>query len=170
MSDDDGGLQVLGKIALSLGGMHSIMQKREAQWIQRASDVDKNHPTRAQAICPSPTANFSMLLGTPSMGRVRSLRRLVVGGTNITTSAAGTAYVIVSPTDPITTSVDITSMVDKTNNAFPQVAFYGTSEILLRNPDRLWVVINGGTANQQYTAAAFWQSYQDGAYAAEIDL
>lgn len=170
MSDvEDPSLHIWEKLSVTLGSLDSHLKRVQAGWLQRASDIDKNHPSYASAICPTPTAAFTMKVGSPQPGRVYSLRRLVVGSTNVTTTAAGSCYVFVSGSDPAQTAYGLNEMVDL-SVALPNVAFYGPSEILIRHPDAVWVAVVGGTAGQQYNATAFWESYSDGGYEAQIGL
>lgn len=102
--------------------------------------------------CPS-TGTLVLDLGGPAQGQLWDLRRLVVGGATRATSAGGTADVYVSAAPKSTMPGPLLDWVDEAIT-MPLMATYGASEVGLRYPERLFVVILGGTNTQQYTASA----------------
>lgn len=169
MSDGDG-LHIWEKLNLTLDGIGKHMKRMDAVWLQRATDEHRNFFTRGSGICTGTTFDFS--IGGPQAGRVHDLRGIRVGGPLITSSPTYTAiYIMVSPTDPVVSgALDTSSMVDNTTLTLPQVAFYGTGEISVRHPDKVWVVVVGGSNNQQFVANARWEDYKDGGYGGVVEL
>lgn len=129
-------------------------------------------------VIPSPTVPFGIAFGGPDAGFEWVIRRIVVGGLTWTTTAAGTAEVYVTGlgTQSGTTSAGgiaaVRSLSDLVDQAasLPNKAFYGREELVIKENESLVVVINGGTAAQEYvasvgmqvvrTAAALWGSAQ----------
>lgn len=146
-----------------------IYQRRRAEEIERLqSEVPAVFPQRNTIILPASGID-SIDLGGPETGRSWVLQSLAVGGVSATTVAAGTADVYQNPTDPDETATDLTSWRDHAAT-LPLVGWYTGREVVLRHPDRLWIVISGGTSGQQYAAAAWWLSYQDGGYVNVVTL
>lgn len=162
---DSSMLRLFASIDAHLSALHSDADRREARWLQLASDISRVAPQRNSAtIYETPQ---SIGLGGPQQGRVWSVQSITVGGITPATVAAGTADVIQSPSDPLQTAVDLTSWRDHADE-LPLTGFYTTREIELRSPDQLWVVVNGGTDGQQYVAVAWVLDYQDGGYPATV--
>lgn len=108
--------------------------------------------------CPNPSATFAIDLGHPSAGKYWCVRSFVIGGDDITTQPAGVGWVVIQSITP-TATVPITSVRDFTKLTLPQTAFYGSFEFKVQQNEHMWVVISGGTAGTQYTAAAWIESF-----------
>ncbi|MHB1475314.1 MAG: hypothetical protein ACYCV4_17165 [Dermatophilaceae bacterium] len=96
------------------------------------------------------TASGSTLvidLGGPTHGRLWQVRRLVVGGAQWGSVVAGTALVVVGGSASITPP---TSDVADYSAAIPNVAFYSTGQLVVRNPSRLYMVVLTPTASATY--------------------
>lgn len=90
-------------------------------------------------------------LGSVPQGRVWQIRRLIVGGIKVTTTAAGTAYAFAQGAPP--TDLNLTSCVD-IFSSLPQGNTYGTHQLFLLPGEHLFVVFQGATNGQQYAASA----------------
>ena len=88
-------------------------------------------------------------LGGPTNERMWQVRRISVGGSLYTSTVAGKALVVVSGsrnTNPPTSDVaDVAS-------SLPLTAFYSTGHLIVRHPNRLFLVILTPTASTQYVA------------------
>lgn len=100
-------------------------------------------------------------LGSVPQGRIWQVRRLVVGGVAVTTSAAGAAYAFAQGAPPadlaLTDCVDIFSTL-------PQGNTYGTHQLFLLPGEHLWVAFVGATAAQQYAASARVEDWADASF------
>jgi hypothetical protein len=95
-----------------------------------------------------------MALGGPNLDCEWIIRRISVGGTDVTTSAAGTPYVFRSSAIPVA-PFGLRDWIDNAPGVvMPTVAYYSDRQVTLSYPEKLWVVVLGGTAGQQYVATA----------------
>lgn len=92
---------------------------------------------------------FEIGLGGPSYGRLWQVNSLVVGGPLWTTSAQGSAIVVVSSAKSITPPLP--DIVDQAG-FLPAVAQYSTGQIIVRHPAHLRIVILGPSENTLYAA------------------
>ena len=91
-------------------------------------------------------------LGGPGYGRLWQIRSLVVGGALWTTTVAGTALVHISPNRTMTPP--LTDIVDEAGS-LPSVAQYSTSQLVVRHPNHLRVVILTPTVSTVYAAGGW---------------
>lgn len=100
----------------------------------------------------------------PDQGHMWYVRNLVVGGNTPTTAAAGRADVYVSAggSPHELNSLAGLGLGDWRDEsiALPNVAFYGRGEMPLGINEQLYVVVTGGTAAQQYVAAATAEDFE----------
>lgn len=174
MAEDEGsGLHIWEKISLDLGEINRRGKRREAAWIQRATDTNRDFYKASNGIA-SGSAAFSFSLDAhPQQGRVYIVRKIAVGPPLVTSAAPTVSgcYIFQSPVDPIASgAVDMAHLVDTLGTTLPVVRFYSSRYIVLRNPDKLWCVITGASANQQFVSSVQIEDYQDGGYGAEIEL
>ena len=95
-------------------------------------------------------------LGSVPLGRVWQVRRLVVGGVQVTTTAAGQAYAFAQGAPP--RDLNLTNVVD-IFSTLPQGNTYGTHQLFLLPTEHLWVVFSGASNSQQYAASARVEDY-----------
>lgn len=105
--------------------------------------------------------NLILDLGSVPLGRVWQIRRLIVGGVDVTTTAAGAAYAFKQGAPPsdlnLTNCVGIYATV-------PAIEKFGTHQLFLLANAHLYVVVVGGTNLQQYAAAADVEDWEDTAF------
>lgn len=145
-------VQLLAGIKASMDGMTARLDKVLAA----QEDYQRHGPVRISlrrvGTANSSGSAFALDLGGPTYGRLWEVRRLVVGGATWGTTAAGTAQVVVLPTSPeTTTDPAMTDVVDEAAS-LPSRAFYSSGQLVVRSPQRLWVVILSPTASQSYAA------------------
>ena len=90
-----------------------------------------------------------MNLGGPSYGRLWEVRRLIIGGATWGATVAGRGDIVVAANTPNATNRSLPDIVDVAAS-LPSVAFYSSGQIVLRNPQQLYVVIVNPTATTQY--------------------
>jgi hypothetical protein len=128
----DGVLQHLKKI-----------QKNEEAYQFGAVEV----ALRGSATSDSGSDTLVIDMGGPANQRLWQIRRLTVGGALWTSTVAGSALVVVSTTTSLTPALpDIADQAA----TLPNVATYSTGQIIVRNPNRLFVVFLTPTASTQY--------------------
>lgn len=115
-------------------------------------------PIRASAFSDSAGDTLVLDMGGPSYERKWQVRRISVGGQTWTTSVNGKALVVVSSarnSNPATTDVaDYAS-------SLPLPAFYSTGQLIVRHPNRLFVVILSPSASTQYVAGGSVEDLPD---------
>jgi len=107
----------------------------------------------------------------PAVGRMWELRSLAVSPTNPETTVTGTAYLLRSPTVPLLNGgppmggqlLDIATSI-------PAVAFYSQRQVVVHNPNKLFVVITGGSASTQYVVRGTVIDVPDIARRGRVDL
>jgi hypothetical protein len=109
----------------------------------------------------SAAGTLTLDLGSVPLGRVWQIRRLIVGGVAVTTSAAGAAYAFAQGAPP--TDLNLTNCVD-IFSSLPQGNTYGTHQLFLTPTMHLWIVFSSATAAQQYAAAAFVEDWEDSTF------
>lgn len=146
-SDDGGGLgaSFFLQLGAQLGDLTTGMQADRDRKAQRPGDEQ----LFAAGIAPA-SGQLSLDLGAVPQGHVWQVRRLIVGGTTVTTSAAGAAYAFATGAPP---DLSLTDCVD-IFLTLPQGDTFGTHQLFLLPGEHLWVVFVGATAAQQYAASA----------------
>jgi hypothetical protein len=144
-------LKALLDIGATLDGMHATLKKvhrLEEAYEFGAVQVRLN----GTATSDSGSDTIEMGLGGPTYGRMWQLRSLAVGGVQWTTTVAGSALVVVSSARNLTPALpDIVDVA----GSLPAVSQYGTSQIVIRHPNHLRVVILTPTASTQYAAGGY---------------
>lgn len=148
-TDMSKGLEVdLGPLHLAIGTLTSSVDELR----KRLETLQVDLAIAGQATCPTPTATFSIDMGHPPSGKWWQVRNLIVGGSNITQTPSGTAYVVTMGSDP-GPNPPLFACRDFTAGTFPQKAFYSTHELVLEEQEHLWITILNGTAGTNYAAA-----------------
>lgn len=164
-------------LGTQLKELNGHMRKQEARWIQRATDVPRDVLIRYSAVCPTPTAPFTLTAidaiggSGPQPGEVWILRACRIGGLTPVTSAAGRGDLFQNVTDPNygQSSINTANWIDQATT-LPLVGTYSSRQVVLRSPDNLFIVITNGTAGQQYVGNAMFEIYRDGTVRTEVNL
>lgn len=110
----------------------------------------------------APTSGVLYLdLGSVPQGHVWQVRRLIVGGVTVTTTAAGNAYAFAQGARPL--DLALTDCVD-VFLGLPRGDTFGTHQLYLTMGEHLWVVFVGATSGQQYAASARVEDWEESAY------
>jgi hypothetical protein len=156
LDDLRSGLKVWADLGVSIGSaveqqtrnMNSLLAK-----LERWTPVD--YVAIASGVFPA-SGNLVLNLGSPDQGTYWEVMSCAAGGTDVNVTAAGTGGLYVSgftPTTGTTASAGMTGLVDRASS-FPNVAFYGTRQLLVQDQEYLYLVIFGGTPGQTYVANA----------------
>lgn len=153
-------LGVFANLAIQLGGLCSRMDRQQADFERRAASIPGDYQNSTQGTFPS-SGTLALDLGAPAKGQFWNVRRIVIGGADITTQPAGVGWVFVqgSPPNQSGSNPTVAQAADFTSGTLPQRAFYGTHQLVVGDSEHLWVVIAGGTAGTQYVASVKAETY-----------
>jgi hypothetical protein len=166
-----GPVDLMAGIKVELGKMnkHNDWERKRAAEAARAK-VPAQVRMFASVVIPTPTVRTGINIGGPDAGYFWLLRRLVIGGTTFKTTAAGTAEVYVTGltgqqgaaiVGPIVSAMSLNDMVDQfaTLPTTPP-RLYSNQQVIVQAQENLMVVIDTGTAGQQYTTAAQFEVWR----------
>jgi hypothetical protein len=158
--DDSGGLDISFFIGLN-ASIGKLADSVQADMDRRNKfQPPQDNPLFQSGVFPA-SGDLTLDLGSVPLGRVWQIRRLIVGGATVTTTAAGAAYAFAQGAPPA--DVNLTNCVD-IFLTLPQGNTYGTHQLFLLPSAHLWVVFAGGTAGQQYAAAAQVESWDEASF------
>jgi len=141
----------LGRLA---DGLAADRMRRDLQ------EPPSNPPLFDVGVAPA-SGVITLDLGSVPVGFVWQVRRIIVGGAAITTSAAGKAYAFAQGGPP--SDLNLTNCVDLWT-ALPAISKYGTHQLFLLANEHLYVVFEGASEGQQYAAAAKVEQWDDATY------
>lgn len=159
-----GGLEIMAQLAVSLGSVAEQLRREEDRRDKLTRAMPGDYQYATQATCPTPTAPFSLNLGSADQGQWWNIRRVVVGGPDVSSSPAGVAWVSVQGSPPAGPGAGgglnppIPTLVDK-YGTLPAFQTYGTHQLVVDETEYLWVTIIGGTAGTVYVASVKAETY-----------
>jgi hypothetical protein len=117
--------------------------------------------------------NLYIGLGKPNQGFLWEVRFLVVGGATVVTAPSGVAYFLAGPPQVLNyADLSTWNLRDIANpgaggggTAFPQVAFYGTRQFVVRPGEHLACVITGANNGTTYVVGGIALQYPIETYA-----
>jgi hypothetical protein len=163
-SSDGGGVGVdfFLNLSATLGSLaDTLSADREDREHERASHLPPSNEVLFKAGVFPTTGNLVLDMGSVPLGRVWQVRRLIVGGVTVTTTATGAASVFAQGAAP--SDLNLTNCVD-IFATLPFVQRYGTHQLFLIATEHLFVVVTSGTVGQQYAAAARVEDWHYGSY------
>lgn len=150
-----------------LDGMTRMLGDRMTA-LQRAMEAPPMQPfsfSNAQTGVVSGSNDLVLDMGGPTQGYVQDLRTLTIGGLTYATVAAGTALVVVSAITPLNAAaIGLAAVVDQAAS-LPLPAGYSRGQIRIKYPERLFVIVVGGTGSQAYVATGRFEEFQEAARA-----
>lgn len=165
------GVDFSAEISATLGRISKRLDDDAARAI-RLREIERarqpqNVRLQGSGVCPTPTTPFGINFGGPDPGFYWNVRRIIVGGLTWTTTAAGSVEVYVtglagaqgvpsSGAGSVASIRSLSDLVDQ-NATMPTKGFYGVGELSVLANESLVVVVNTGTAGQQYSASALIQ-------------
>lgn len=167
---DLGPIEIMAGVRAELATLnkHNAAQaehrRRETQRARMPSDVRMI----SSAAIPTPTQRTGINLGGPDPGFYWLLRRLIIGGTAWKTVAAGTGEVYVTAlggqqgsaiVGPMIAGLALSDIVDQAS-ALPFKNFYSNKQVIVQEQENLLVVIDTGTAAQQYVVTAQFEVWR----------
>lgn len=107
-------------------------------------------PIGRSATTDATGARLLMDLGGPSYGRAWEVRQLVVGGLTWSTTVSGRAELYVGSTPQVNAALANLQDVAAT---LPSKSFYSAGQFRVIHPNRVYVVIAGGSDNTTYVVS-----------------
>lgn len=150
ISIGEASLDALVKIESGLSNVSDLLGKLLALQSDYQQRGPVYVPVGGQAAANSSGNTFAIDLGGPAALRRWELRQLVVGGVLFSSTVAGTALLIQSPSIAGAFEPALPNVEDQAA-AMPKIAFYSSGQILVRHPNHLFVVILNPTASATYT-------------------
>ncbi len=162
LDDIKSGLKVWADVGLTLG--KSINENTKATrrlWdrLQHGTPVD--YGIGVAGVYPA-SGNLLLNFGSPDQGTRWEVTGVVLGGVDSNTVAAGQAGLYVSgqlPAPGGAAPAGITALADRAPT-LPDVAFYGTRQLVVNDQEYLFAIIFGGTPGQTYagnfSTTVFW--------------
>lgn len=89
-------------------------------------------------------------LGGPAALRRWELRQIIIGGVLFSSSVAGSAELVQSPSLAGVNEPALANVEDQAA-ALPKIAFYSSGQVLVRHPNHLFVVILSPSVSTTYT-------------------
>lgn len=162
-----GPIEVMASLGVELSKLNAYNEAQHRRDIARTR-VPASVRLFTSVIIPTPTVRTGLNLGGPSAGFYWMVRRLIIGGVTWKTTAAGTAEVFVTAlagaegqavVGPMINGLALSDMVDQTA-ALPSKAYYSDQQFVVQENENLVIVIDTGTAAQQYVATAQIQLFR----------
>jgi hypothetical protein len=176
--DREAEVGVLASLSFSMGrladGLDLMREEMAAERLERRSylPIDADFQATGIPVTPpggGPVNDPTLVLdcGGPAQGRCWSVRRIVVGGTQLATTAAGTAevYAYAGPPDaglPILAELQDATILAST--PLPNIAYYNPGQVVVQPPEHLWVIFRNATASQQYCVGGTATDYRVDGY------
>lgn len=147
------GLKVWADVGLRLGQSLDAQADRHQKAIdrlQRMTPVDYQVSVYGVYASPGP---LILNLGSPDLGTVWEVESVIVGGSEVTTSVAGTAGLYVTAV-PTVQGLGLSNAVDvAASGTLPNAGFYGRKDIVVTAQENLVVAIWNGTVGTGYIAS-----------------
>lgn len=164
-------LDITASLSASLDGVAEA-QRNQNQLLKRIQEALTHTPIDVPIAKSGVIAAGSPLIfscGHPSRGRLWEVRRLTVGGTN----KAGKAYFYVTSVTPATTftktAITAVHLVDL-SSTWPNKAFYGTRQLVVKPEEHLWCVVTTGTTAKTVSVGGMALDYEFAAYRNDVEL
>ena len=145
---DLGGFSLETLVGIRAGLNDVVTELRNLHKLEEAYQFGaKDIPLRNSASSDSNSDSLIIGLGGPTYGRQWQVRRLTIGGALWTSTVAGSALVVVGPSQTATPPLpDVNDEVA----SLPSNGFYSTGQLIVRHPDHLRIVILTPTASTLY--------------------
>jgi len=149
------GLKVWADVGITLGTKMDEQSKSYDRFmarLQRNTPVD--YGGAAAGVFPA-SGVLLLNFGTPDQGTRWEVTAVAVGGVDFDTAVAGKAGLFVSsqlPIGPTGRAPAGTTALADLANALPNVAFYGTRQLVVNDQEYLFLIVSGGTAGTTYAA------------------
>jgi hypothetical protein len=156
LPDEQGLLATVGfQISAGLGSLRDEMRKMRADLQRSRAQVPKD---RREVFYPFNTpnsqypaaGNLILAIDGPQLGELWEVRQIIVGGSIVTQTPNGTAYVLTGI--GITPDLSLAAARDVSLTPFPVKGFYSTGVFKLRPQEGIFIVITGGTPGVTYAA------------------
>jgi hypothetical protein len=156
-------LSIFAKLGVQIETL-AEQQKAAADRDRRKMDcIPSDYTANGNATVDAGADPIFIDLGQPSQGRIWEVRRIIVGATIASATATGSVFVFQQGLKPA--DLNVANLVDLyTLGVFPQRAFYGAHQFIVRPGEHIWVVVTGGTPGQQIVTAAKVEDWDEAAF------
>ena len=166
-ADDKGAgldLSIFGEIALNLRSLADSSKRDQDRKDKLAACIPSDEQISAAGKFPA-SGNLVLDLGSVPVGRVWQVRRIIVGGTIVTTELAGSAYAFVQGAPPV--DLNTLNCVDiwPSFSTGAQGSTYSTHTLWLPERAHLWIVFVGAASGAQCVASAQVEDFDAEAFA-----
>jgi hypothetical protein len=146
-------LSVIGDLAVSLGKLTRAIERQQAALRLRDEATPGDYQYATSGLYPA-SGLLALNLGSPDQGQYWLIRRIIIGGSDITTAPNGIGWIYVQGQAPNANGANpsVANAADMTTGTLPQRAFYGTHQLVVDETEYLWVIVTGGTVGVQYVA------------------
>lgn len=144
------GLKLWADVGVSIG--KSVDQNTEI--MKKWQSLQENTPFTYQVVTNGyANSNGSVLLnlGSPDQGTYWEVQMVSIGGTDVNVTAAGSAGLYVSGSSNVTGGA---SNLNDYAQYLPNVGFYGSKKLIIKDGEYLLINVFGGTSGQNYVATA----------------
>lgn len=177
MSEDGegAGLEIKGMVGLSvaIGDLAGEMRHHRLSEERRRQAHIESQPRTVSVnrdfVIPAGATTGAWAVGSPERGYVWLLRRLWIGGNQITATPSGAAFVFVRPNSPVG-DLGPANLVAQTAQALPQIAYWSNKQVAVMERERIWVYLTGATAGTQYVASGAVEQYTIDAYREAFEI
>lgn len=144
------GLKIWANVGVDLGKqVEAATKTNRALWNRLQGMTPVDYQTYASGAYPS-TGFLTLNLGSPDQGTYWEIKSVAIGGNDENVTVAGNAGLYVSGM-PGATGMNMIRDVAET---LPNIAFYGTRALIVKEQDTLYLNIYNGTSGQNYVANA----------------
>jgi hypothetical protein len=160
-------LSIFGEIALHLKSLADSTQRDQDRRDRLAAAIPSDEQLSVAGVFPA-SGNLILDLGSVPVGRVWQVRRIILGGTKVTTTGTGTAYAFAQGAAPVDlntlNAVDIWSSF----STGAQGSTYSTHTLWLPERAHLWIAFVGMASGMQCVASAQVEDFDAEAYASAL--
>jgi hypothetical protein len=148
------GLKIVANLGVSIGKSMDRMTSsvdRLMRRLQQNTPID--YGGAASGVYPA-SGDLILSLGTPDAGTRWEVSSCVVGGSDVNIAAAGSAGLYVSSFVPLPGQANPAGTAGAADiaKALPNVAFYGTRQLVVNDQEYLYLVVFSGSTGQTYIA------------------
>lgn len=169
---------IFGRLDIHLGKLVDFASKRDRRMdkLEQASRrAESPKFIKFRATGTVPVSGFLVLsydLPGPSQGWFWNIKRLSISGITPGTTVGGRADVFISASDLRYVSDFSFGMSDWVDQAssLPLVGNYGDGELLLHNPEKLYVIVSEGTGDDIIVSNGVAMQVQEAAYEFQYEV
>jgi hypothetical protein len=148
------GLKIVANLGVTIGKSVDRMTSSVDRLMRRLQQNTPIDYGGAQSGTFPASGDLILSFGSPDAGTRWEVTNVVVGGTDLNITAVGTAGLYVSSFVPLPGQPNPAGTAGAADIAksLPNVAFYGTRQLVVNDQEYLYLVVFGGSSGQIYVA------------------